>query len=391
MAKKKNATRADGLIAVQVYIGMVDSKRKYKTVYGHTQKEADEKANEVKIALGKGIDVTAQRNSFGEWLDKLMSLKKHEVSPTWYNGMKSSIKHFAPLNGIEIGKLKSYDFQTLLYDLADKGLSQKTLKTIKSIALQVFQLAIDNRILEYNPVVSIKVPRIESKCERRALTEDERTWIIETPHRAQTAAMIMLFAGLRRGEVIPLTWSDINLSEKTININKSVQMISGQSIVKIGGKTTCAVRTVHIPQILADYLSTAKHENLLVCLSAKGKMLSEIAFKRLWESYLNELNRKYGDFSNYIGGISNSKFAPKKCPIVIANITPHWLRHSFATMLYLAGVDVLTAKEQLGHADVKTTLGIYTHLDTIHKVKNMSKLDDYLSLQKVDASIMQVN
>ena len=48
-------------------------------------------------------------------------------------------------------------------------------------------------------------------------------------------------------------------------------------------------------------------------------------------------------------------------------------------MLYLAGVDVLTAKEQLGHSDIKTTLSIYTHLDQIYKRKSMKKLDDYLS------------
>ena len=54
------------------------------------------------------------------------------------------------------------------------------------------------------------------------------------------------------------------------------------------------------------------------------------------------------------------------------------LRHTFCTMLYFAGVDVLTAQQQMGHSDAKTTLGIYTHLDSIHKRKQMSKLDDYL-------------
>jgi len=53
-------------------------------------------------------------------------------------------------------------------------------------------------------------------------------------------------------------------------------------------------------------------------------------------------------------------------------------RHTYATMLCFAGVDVLTAKEQLGHADAQITLGIYTHLDKTHKRKAMTKLDDYL-------------
>ena len=54
---------------------------------------------------------------------------------------------------------------------------------------------------------------------------------------------------------------------------------------------------------------------------------------------------------------------------------------SFATLLYLAGVDVLTAMKQLGHSDVKITLAIYTHFDEVYKDKEMGKLDDYLNLK----------
>ena len=64
--------------------------------------------------------------------------------------------------------------------------------------------------------------------------------------------------------------------------------------------------------------------------------------------------------------------------ITIPKFTPHWLRHTFATLLYLSGVDVLTAKEQLGHSDIKTTLSIYTHLDATYKRRSMNKLDTYL-------------
>jgi integrase len=48
----------------------------------------------------------------------------------------------------------------------------------------------------------------------------------------------------------------------------------------------------------------------------------------------------------------------------------------------MAGVDILTAKEQMGHADIRTTLEVYTHLDAIHKRKAMNKLDDYLNSEE---------
>ncbi len=105
----------------------------------------------------------------------------------------------------------------------------------------------------------------------------------------------------------------------------------------------------------------------------------------MWESYIHQINFENGDFSNVLDEYGNqfklptSRFAPKKIPIVIPPITPHWLRHTFITMMYLAGIDVLTAKEQAGHADIQTTIIIYTHLDSQYKKKQISKLNDYLN------------
>ena len=99
---------------------------------------------------------------------------------------------------------------------------------------------------------------------------------------------------------------------------------------------------------------------------------------------MNDLNLKYGEF-DFLEKTPKSKFDPSGIPFVIPKITPHQLRHTFATLLYLSGVDILNAKEQMGHADIKTTLEIYTHLDSEHKRKSMDKLDEYLN-----ASHMQV-
>ena len=56
----------------------------------------------------------------------------------------------------------------------------------------------------------------------------------------------------------------------------------------------------------------------------------------------------------------------------------HDLRHTFATLLYMAGVDVMAARDQLGHANIGTTLSIYTHLSQKYKEKNIDKLNEYL-------------
>lgn len=385
MPKAKNAKRADGRLQAKVYLGSVDGKPKYKYVYAYSQKELNEKITEVKILLGKGIDVMAQRDSFGAWAEKWLRLKKLEVSPHRYYIYQQRVKNLESLHFFEIPKIRAMDIQDIIISLAP-NYARTTLKEIKSTAQQILQLAVDNRIIDYNPACAVKIPNISPKNEdekRRALTEEEQRWIIDTPHRAKTVAMIMMLAGLRRGEVVPLLWADIDLSENTISISKSMERIGNGWSVKQGAKTDAGVRKVYIPSILSDYLkSLDKGNNMLVCPDSNGNIMSLSAWGKMWDSYLAELNFKYGNFDKLLDFKKpKSRFAPVKIPMIIPKITPHWLRHTFITSMYLAGVDVLTAKEQAGHSDINTTLAIYTHLDATHKVKQIDKLDLYLGCQ----------
>ena len=74
------------------------------------------------------------------------------------------------------------------------------------------------------------------------------------PTQGTDSAMIMMYAGLRRGELIPPTWGDIDLKNKTISVTKSVEMVNGQSRQKSGGKTEYSVRVIDIPKRLVEYL-----------------------------------------------------------------------------------------------------------------------------------------
>ena len=143
----------------------------------------------------------------------------------------------------------------------------------------------------------------------------------------------------------------------------------------MGDWATAGIRVVSVPDKLIRYLKTVKRTNLYVLTSASGKMMSDTAWKRLWDSYICDLNLKYGKSID-----KRNKYDPKGNEITILPFTPHNLRHTFCTIMYEAGIDVLTAKEQMGHSDVKTTLAIYTHLDSQHKKKNISKMNEYLDL-----------
>jgi len=85
-----------------------------------------------------------------------------------------------------------------------------------------------------------------------------------------------------------------------------------------------------------------------------------------------DLNIKYG----HQGAVN--KHDPAGVPMVIDTFTPHQLRHTFCTLMYFAGVDVMTARDQMGHKDISVTLGIYTSLDKKFKKKKINRLDSYL-------------
>jgi hypothetical protein len=390
MARKKNAVRADGRIAVQVYIGRVDGKRKYKTVYGTTQKEADQKADEIRQKLKKGIDIARAEDDFEIWAKRWLRHKKTDVSRNHYVDIESKVSYINSLIGsISLSAIRTADLQDIIDDLAisnaktGRPTSKKTLSDYKCVMHQILDLAVENRVIDYNAAQYVRIPQNAPKGSRRALSDAEQQWIVDTPHRARTAAMIMMYAGLRRGELIPLQWAAIDFKQRTITINKFVEIISGHPELKEYGKTDASCRTVDIPKRLSDYLENQFAESgaspfELVCPDSNGRMMSESAFRRMWESYIRDLNFKYGNRIDKKGNLAKSKYNKNGVEITIPKFTPHWLRHTFATLLYLSGVDVLTAKEQLGHSDIKTTLSIYTHLDATYKRRSMNKLDTYL-------------
>ena len=134
---------------------------------------------------------------------------------------------------------------------------------------------------------------------------------------------------------------------------------------------------VDIPQKLVDYLSQIPRDNALVIHTTDGRVMTPTAWEALWKSYMRLLNIKYG--TRTPADLEKMKKpGQRKFDMTIPPIALHWLRHTFCTLLYLSGVDVVQACAQMGHADIQTTLRIYTHLYSLHKRKSVDKLDAYL-------------
>lgn len=376
--------RKDGRYQMNVYVGLdKNGKKVYKTIYGRTQAEVKSKASAIKLKIGKGIDVLNENMPFSELCERWLQYKKPLLKEKQYNSYKTNLKPFDVLGDTSVIKLVKSDFQTIINEYAalnprtHKPTSKKTLRDFRLTARQVFDFAVENRILDYNPVAYVEIPKDAPKQERRALTEEEQRWIIETPHRAQLPAMLMMLSGLRLSEALALQWQDIDLEKSQIFVHQKLVM-KGTPHIEQGGKSKNSIRTVNIPKILVDFLKKqGKHKQSdYLVLTANGRLFSDTAWRRLWESYLCDLNLKYGDFSEYENK-PKSKYDPHGTPFVIEKFTAHYLRHTFATNLFFCGQDLLYVQQQLGHAKPETTLNIYTHLVQTNQIQKTNKIIDF--------------
>ena len=376
MAKKMNTQRADGRYRVKVYIGIKDGKKQYKYVYGKTQKEADIKAEELKVSLRKGINISASNDSFEVWAEYWLTSKKYEVSEDRYNSLRTRANVWIDaLKNTQITQIKPFELQSTLFSIAarnpytDKPMAKKTISGYIQVISAIFDFAVDNRVMSYNPAIKLKAPQTAPPAtQRRALTTEERKRVIEFEHRAKPSAMLMMMSGLRRGEATALQWNDIDFKNNKISVTKSYNFKSKEFKAPKNGKS----RVVSVSKRLINYLNTLPRNSLFVLTNASGKMMTDDSWKRLYQSYMHDMNLTYG-----FNDKTPSKFSPKKIPMLITPFTPHELRHTFCTMLFEAGVDAVTAKEQMGHADIQTTLSIYTHLSSKHKDTQSDKVEAF--------------
>lgn len=384
MAKAKK--RPDGRYCTQIYLGRdEDGKKKYKSIYAASPNELKDKETAVRMQLGKGLDLLSQRDSFAVWADDWLRIKESEgITSRQMDNYRHAVKVWKEqLDEYEIGDIRADDIERVMLLLADEGYARRTVEIYRSSIRQILKRAVTRGVISLNPVeqVDMHVPgRKEER--RRALTAEEQQWIWDTPHRAQPVAVIIMLSGLRRGELAALTWNDVDLANRTIMVNKVIEYTSnGVPSLRHITKSAAGMRVVDIPQRLVDYMMQMPRDNILVVSSASGRIMTPSAWSKLWKSYMLELNAKYGERTAK-DLQHTSKPGPKALDMTIPPVTMHWLRHTFCTLMYLAGVDVVQACAQMGHADVSTTLKIYTHLDAKHKRKSMDKMDAYLDGQE---------
>lgn len=345
-----------------------------------TENSVSRKVNVLKVTLGEPLGKQGD-DSFTKWAESWLRLKKAApITDKQKDNYRRGVNYWErAFQNCEIRRVNVDEIEQRLVSMQEIGYATRTINFYRSTIRQIMQRAV-GRAISFNPVDLVQLTGICRQAEqRRALTAEEQQWIWNTPHRAQPVAIIMMLSGLRRGELAALTWNDVDLSARTIIVNKTVEYPPNKAPrLRNITKSNAGMRTVDIPRQLVNYMSTLPKDNALVIHNVRGGIMTECAWLSLWRSYMRLLNIKYG--SRTPADLERMKKSGQhKFDMTIPRITLHWLRHTYCTLLYLSGVDAVQACAQMGHADVTTTLKIYTHLDAIHKRNSMDKLDAYLS------------
>ena len=262
------------------------------------------------------------------------------------------VEQFAILSDIPLEKLNSLELQKLYRKLLTKGrvdrleakgqpkgLSAKTVRNIHQILSSALKLAQEQRIILANPAEGCALPKVEHREMKTLSVEQLQSFLREARESGVFELYYLeLATGLRRGELLALQWTDLDIENRTLAVTKQVNRINGELVVS-PPKTRNSVRTLALPQQAVDLL-IAEHKkhprNPYLFPSPKtGTMYDPDAFRRTHDKILKAIGAEHIRF--------------------------HDLRHTFATLSLKSGVDVKTLSGALGHYSAGFTLNTYTH------------------------------
>jgi len=352
-----------------------------KWAQGYTNKEVETRKQElirgfVTGATEKQADMQ-YRYFVQRWYDVYKKPKLSASSRQNYSGIINN--HILPYIGDkQLRAISAFDLQEILNRLSGRGRS--TVGYAQSILAASFMHAYTSGCIDRNPALGLDRPATTHR-ELRALTAAETAAVLHVgaTHPRGLLLLLLYYTGMRRGEALGLQWGDIDFDKRTISVKRDVDHVTGA----IGTvKTPAALRTIPIPQKLYDVLRPLRGLPSVHIIQApsSGSFLCEATYKRTWQSLMSTM---FGFDSSIESRVVTSRKVKvenekkwKKEDVFGSILTAHYFRRNYASVLYDAGVDVLTAQKILGHTDPKTTISIYTHLSTSREQRDMQRVCD---------------
>lgn len=284
-------------------------------------------------------------------------------------------RHICPVIGqMHISEVTTADVDSVM--AAADGYSRSLQDKIASTLRQVFSYAAEQGYISSSPCGKLKAGG-KKPAEKTALTPAEQATLLRVVAGQQIEGFVWLglFAGLRREEILGLMWDCVVLDGPAphVKVRRALRWEHNRPIVSDALKSYAARRDVPIPPQLSNWLRERQAASGYVICTEAGQPWSEASFKSAW-GYIKR---------RQTGTASRQRLDPKTrklCKVQVEKklgdkvpnsavtieidfpVTPHTLRHTYATSLLMAGTNIKVVQHLLGHEKVDTTLNIYTHL-----------------------------
>ena len=390
MAKRANGEgtirkRKDGKWEARITVGTDPCTGKVvrRSFYGNTQAEVREKLASVINALDMG---TYQRPSkitveqwMGEWLDTFCANKIKPLTYASYHGIIK--KHINPnIGSVKLQSVQGIHIQRLYNAMIKNGLSAKTVKNVGAVLHKALDIAMKQGLIHANPCDNAELPKTQ-KHEISPLTDEEIKAFLKALQNEPmgNAYALCLFAGLREGECLGLSWSQVDFKRKRITISQQLQREKkkgGQYYIASTTKNGKS-RVIELPDIAVEYL---KREQIR---QTENRSRAGI----LW-SNPNDLVFTDACGGNYRIFTFYRRFKRIAASIGRSDARPHDLRHTAATVAIANGADVKSVQDMLGHATASFTLNVYAHTSEQMMKETANRIQGYYdSIERQHAAV----
>ena len=296
-------------------------------------------------------------------------------SKLWEHHVESSIGE------LPIAQIRKSDILSFYRSLSDeKRLKNSTIQCIHHLLSPCFELAVDDDFIRKNPCKGCMKEYPGDTAEKHALTSDEEHRFLEyvksstVYHIYYPLFAFMLETALRRGEVIGLTWEDVDLTHKSISINHQLQYQSTDGKMRFYAttpKSDAGVRNIPLTGLAVDALTAQKtmQESTPRCAIVEIDGYSDFVFTTKKNtpyipSNLNAVLKEIVDAYNKEENI-------KKLP----HISAHILRHTACTRMAEAGIDPKVLQYIMGHSSISVTMDVYNHVSEERNRKELNRIE----------------
>ncbi len=363
--------RPDGRWCARLSLGTdAQGKRIRKAVYGKTRKEVADKLAELIRQFKTSGKAIVNKDSVGAYLDSwLADDVKLNRTPKTYEEYEGAVRlYIKPIIGhLKIVKLSGADLQKWQGRMARDGHTDNTRLKALRVLRNALNKAVKLLLIPSNPMAAVDKPKVHRK-EVVPLEADQCIALFEAckAHRLGDLIILAVLTGLRKGELLALDWSAVNLSEGVLTVRRSLEEAQGKQRIKVP-KTATGRRVVTLGTEAIQALQRRKAKAEAEGLSTnKGIVFPNTDGNFMWAS--NFRNQVWVKIREAAGIPDTFVF--------------HDLRHTQASLMLSAGVDLKVIQKRLGHRDFSTTANLYTHLLQGAQAEAAEKLDALFQSRK---------